>query len=88
MWPAVRKGTICLKYVAYCMYGVMYCTCNPLCVGVYTLVQVSILTTTFVESKLAIVMINVDFDSYNVYTLNGPFSQGGSHNYYDYYRNL
>ena len=45
----------------------MYCTRNPLCVCVYTLVQVSILTTTIVESKLAIIMKNADFDSYFLY---------------------
>ena len=64
------------------MYGVMYWTCNPLYVCVCTLVQVhvSILTATFVENKLAMVMIhvNANFDSYYVYTPNGPFSHSRS----------
>ena len=57
------------------MYGVMYCTCNLLCVCVYTLVQVHVsIHTNVVESKLAIVMILIHY----AYSLNGPFSQSKS----------
>ena len=40
---------------------------NPLFVGVYTLIQVYSLLATFVESKLAIVMIKIGHVSYVVY---------------------
>ena len=41
----------------------MYCSvCNPLYVCGYTLIQ--IYTTTFVESKVDIVVIKIDFVSY------------------------
>ena len=52
------------------MYGVMYCTCNPLCVGVQTLIQVFIniiLIATFVESKLDIDKVMSNLLSVNIH---------------------
>ena len=64
------------------VYGVYNNTCNvlqvyPLFVDVNTYADTSILTTKFVESKLDIVVIEIDLISYS--NMNGPFSHSRSH---------